>query len=150
MGPPSNQRKYPRHEIYAQQRLLHLTDENQFIKNVVVAKNFSASGFCFRSSRHYEPGLIFFVCGEDDILEDLKANRARIMKAGNYFMAKVIWNRPALDDADPFYEIGCAFLQLKEGNLNSLNLFTRLMNHFTVHEILNGDRNSQIARTLSR
>ncbi len=153
-------RQFARIPVHTQQKLLCLSEKRSFEKNIVISKNISAAGFCFRSSRPFENGKVVFAYFADvdgSIVEDLKFNKARVMKAGNYFMARVVWSRPANTEhkaqraaegealqalpvegvtqtpaIDPFFEVGCAFIKMAEGNNDSVSLFTRFVNHFTV------------------
>lgn len=135
--PMSERRKYPRADVVTQQRIIQSKSHQEFIKEIGVTKNVSASGLCFRSSQTYEQGALIFVYLDEDVLTDLKINRANILKAGNYFLARIIWSRTSESRTDPFFEIGCAFLERSEGDTESIELFTRLVNHFTAEEMTN-------------
>lgn len=124
-------RKYPRLPVHAQQQIFAVSNQSDYMKNVVVSKNISAAGFCFRSQKMFSPGIDLFVYLDDNLLDDLKVNRARVMKLGNYFMARVVWVEASKQSGDPFFEVGCAFLAIEEGNENILDLFTRFINHLT-------------------
>lgn len=128
-------RQFARIPVHVQQKLLCLSEKSNFEKNIVISKNISATGFCFRSSCPFENGKVvfaYFADVDESVVEDLKFNKARVMKAGNYFMARVVWSRPAEGNTDPFFEVGCAFIKMAEGNTDSVSLFTRFVNHFTV------------------
>ncbi len=124
------QRKYPRYNVISQQQVLHLSGK-EISKSRVLSKNISASGFCFRSARPYELEKIVFVHLQAQEVSDLEINRAGILKSGNYFLARVIWSRPASQNDDPFFEIGCSFISREEGNPLTLDLFTRCLNQYS-------------------
>lgn len=128
-------RRFARSAVVAQQHLLFFNPERKIHRDVVVSKNISASGTCFRSLTPIEIGTYVLVYLDENTLDDLRINRARVLKTGNYFMGRVIWNRPSLTPDDPFYEVGFAFLERAEGDPDSVELFTRLINHFTADQI---------------
>lgn len=130
-------RKYPRIEIVTQQRILRYTTQKQFVKSVGLTRNVSPAGVCFRTSRAYDEGDVILVYLDEDVLSDLKINRAQVFKSGNYFMAQVVWFRPSQGETDPFHEVGCAFLERSQGDSKSIELFTRLVNHFTAENLAN-------------
>ena len=59
----------------------------------------------------------------------------RILKSGNYVMARVMWSKPVSCELDPFYEIGCGFIKKEESDVDNINLFTQLINQDTVERI---------------
>jgi len=131
----SEKRKFPRTEIITQQRIIQSNREREFIKEVGVTKNISATGICFRSNQDYEVGTRIFVYLDQGVLDDLKINKGQVIKTGNFFLARIIWSRQSIIESDPFFEVGCAFLSRSEGDAESINLFTRLVNHFTAEEM---------------
>ena len=128
-------RKFPRIDICAQQTLLFLSNENELVKNIVLSKNVSATGFCFRSPISYKPGSTFLVYLSEDVLEDIKLNRAGVLKYGNYFLARVVWNRPLQGKAEPYHEIGCAFFDMIEGRGETIEMFTHLVNRHAAESL---------------
>jgi hypothetical protein len=101
----------------------------------VISKNLSASGLCFQSSSAIHLGNLLLVHLEQDPADDLKANRATVMKAGNYFLGRVVWQRPMLVFNRPCYQTGCEFLARSNGTLATLDTLTRLMNFDTASRL---------------
>lgn len=99
----SEKRKFPRTEIITQQRIIKSSREREFINEVGVTKNISATGLCFRSDKDHEVATRIFVYLDQDVLADLKLNRGQVIKTGNFFLARVIWSRPSTVDSDPFF-----------------------------------------------
>lgn len=128
-------RRFPRIDICAQQTLLFLSEENELVKNVVLSKNVSATGFCFRSPVEYQPGSTFLVYLAENVLQDIKLNRGSVLKYGNYFLARVIWSRPLQGRSEPYYDIGCAFFDMDEGRGETIDMFTHLVNRHTVDSL---------------
>lgn len=122
-------RKFPRRDVCAQQRVLSLSLQKQPVAHVVLSRNLSASGFCYKSGKPVEAGQNLLVYFDDSLLEDLATNKAGVIKVGKYFMAKSVWSKLVGDLSNPYYEIGCSFVGLEEGDDNKLNLFTLLINH---------------------
>lgn len=131
----TEQRRFPRVEAHAQQRILSYSSHNELVKNVVLSRNLSASGFCFRSSRAYEAGNELLVYFDDAVMEDIQVNRARVIKIGKYFLARVVWSRLVPLVSDPYHEIGCTFIELLGGDADKLDFFTRLVNHDMAHRM---------------
>lgn len=128
-------RKFPRREVCAQQRVLSLSLQKQPVSHVVLSRNLSASGFCYKSAKPVEKGETLLAYFDDTLLEDLSVNRARVLKTGKYFMAKAVWSKLVSDLSDPYYEIGCAFVGMDEGDDTQINLFTSLINHDTAKRL---------------
>lgn len=121
-------RRHPRIEICSQQKIISLSPEDELKKDIVLSKNLSASGVCVRSPNIYKEGSLFLVHMDDSILEDIKNNRAHVMKSGGYLLAKSVWNTLSPISSDPFYHIGCAFVELAEKDSDKVNLFLQLVN----------------------
>ncbi|MBI2340734.1 MAG: PilZ domain-containing protein [Deltaproteobacteria bacterium] len=131
-------RRFARTPVAAQQHLLFFNPQKKIHKDIVVSKNLSAGGACFRSATPIEAGTYALAYLDENALDDLKTNRGNILKTGNYFMGRIVWNRPSEKGDDPFYEVGFAFLGRNEGDLDSMDLFTHLINHFTAEQIKSG------------
>lgn len=123
-------RKFPRVDLSQNQRFIHFSPNNQFLKAEAVSKNVSATGFCSQSDQPYSENDIILVYLDDECIEDLRLNRAHVIKSGNYLMAKVIWCEPSKsnDEIRKTFMLGCSFLTLDEGSSTNIDLFTRLIN----------------------
>ena len=128
-------RKFPRRDICAQQRVLAPVSGQPPISNIVLSRNLSASGFCYKSARPVNLGETILIHLDDSVLKDLQVNAAGVMKVGKYVMARVIWSKPIPDRSDPYYEIGCSFVSLEEGDVSHIELFTSLINHDTARRL---------------
>ncbi|MDO8519957.1 MAG: hypothetical protein Q7T11_07340 [Deltaproteobacteria bacterium] len=127
-------RKFPRREVCAQQRVVAAISGHPPVSNVVLSRNLSASGFCYKSPRPVGKGETLLIHLDDSALEDLQVNKAKVMKVGKYVLSRVIWSKPIPDRSDPYYEIGCSFVSLEEGG-SHLDLFTSLLNHDTAQRL---------------
>ena len=125
-----DQRKFQRHSIIVQQQVLHVAGKN-IAHNRVLSKNVSASGFCFTSSQSYDIGETVFVHLNGQVTDEVAENLAGVFKAGNYFLARVVWCR----EGDNNYEIGCAFVGRQEANPLTMDLFTRCLNQYSVDNL---------------
>jgi hypothetical protein len=126
-------RRFPRIDKCAQQRILQLSSSNQLIKNFVLSQDISASGFKFRSPKNYKENELILVYLDDSLIDDLSINKARVMKAGHYFLGQVVWTKPLEDNV--FFEVGCSFMELTKGDQDKIELFTRLMNEDIAEQI---------------
>lgn len=128
-------RRFDRVSLRTQPYVLDGNLECGFAKDLVISKNVSASGLCFRSSKGYQQGQRFLVYLHDDVLHDLQLNRARVIKSGNYFLAQSIWCHPSPSQADPFFEVGCSFVKLTDGSFAVINHFTSLVNYYVAQQM---------------
>ncbi len=128
-------RKYPRWEIRTLQSVMCFSQASQFTKNMVFSQNVSANGYCFRSAQALNEGELVLVYLKDHQLDDLKLNRASVIKSGNYFFARVVRCDVRFVDTELKYEIGCSFLGLDESNSHHLDLFTQLINYDALESI---------------
>ncbi|MBX7149172.1 PilZ domain-containing protein [bacterium] len=129
------QRQHTRFNFRKQHRTVHISSANEIVKNVVISRNMSASGFCFRASHPYKIGRIILVHLKDGQIEDLKINKAKVIKAGNYVMAEVKWSVFISGEAVPIYEIGCSFVDRTTQNKEALETFVKLINIDTADRI---------------
>lgn len=111
-----------------QQKIVYLANHDRSHCHLVESKNFSASGFCFKASKAYPKDTFLLAHHDADFLQELKDNRARIIKTGNYFLARVIWSRFCSSPNEPTHEMGCAYVGLTHGTSKTMELFTRLVN----------------------
>lgn len=121
-------RQHPRFRIKARQRILYLSAQNSFDCNLVVSKDVSSHGFCFRSLKPYLVNDVCLVHLQEEILKELQENSAGLVKLGNYFLARVKWCQGNYQDPDPYYAIGCEFVSLNCHTSQSMDLFMKLVN----------------------
>lgn len=131
----ADKRKFPRSNICSKERVIQVTSANRAEKNLVLSKDISASGFSFRTSTLYPENSLMMAHLDEEVFDDLKMNRAQVMKYGRYFLARVVWSKLLTILENPLYEVGCAFVGLSEGDPQKLELFTRLVNFDTAEQL---------------
>ncbi|OGQ06824.1 MAG: hypothetical protein A3G32_00440 [Deltaproteobacteria bacterium RIFCSPLOWO2_12_FULL_40_28] len=131
-----DQREFPRMNVVTTQHIIRFTEWRSVDANIVLTRNVSASGFCFRSAKSYAAGEYLLIYLNNSVLEEVKENRAQVMKAGNYFLARVIWKRSEHPLSDGgFFEVGCAFVNIVEASLDKVELFINLVNSYTAEKL---------------
>lgn len=123
-----DQRADTRVDFCVQHRILHLEDNEEFTRNVVISRNFSSSGVCFRAPQTFEIGGLCLLNLSKEIFDQLDLSERNIIHNGDYFLGKVVWNQKSPFNDDQFYAVGCNFLDHMECSQDMIDYFTYLMN----------------------
>lgn len=125
-------RKFPRHDVSSSHRILQFIDDGDAKRKIVLGRNVSATGCCFVSPQAYLKDEHILICVDQPLHDDLTVNRGQVVKSGKYVLAKVVWCRPFVEGG---YDIGCAFIELKESREDEIDLFIDLVNRDTIDAI---------------
>lgn len=127
-------RLFPRIEWRSQQQAILLNEKSRLLKNLVLSQDISAAGIRFRSAHSFEGNPLFLIRFENNVAE-LRGNQARVLKSGDFYLAKAVWHHESTTKDDPFFEVGCCFVPQNQGSLEIVDQFTKLINRVVLEQI---------------
>lgn len=132
----SDKRKSPRIPLTSPYAIVHQEIANKIVKDIVVSKNFSVNGFCFKASHNFKTNSTLLISFKNQNVKEL--NTKNTIRVGDYFLARVQWCTPstASDEIEKF-DIGCRFLEKIESDVHLLKNLTQFVNHLTLQEMDN-------------
>lgn len=125
---PEN-RRFPRIPHVTSRQIVHL-DQDGPKKNFILTENLSASGIKFTTHNHLEEGLYFLIYLNDQLMKEIRSlyeKKQSWVKAGDYYLAKVVWVTEIRKDQSVF-EIGAAFVKKDNCRTGEIETLTDLMN----------------------
>lgn len=123
----AEKRRYPRIHHVSSREMIHL-DQNQNPKrNLILTENFSASGVRFTTNESLNPTQFLLIYLNDQLMREINQNNATWVKSGDYYLTRVVWVRPARSHENSF-DVGVEFIEKQKCNLQDLETFTELMN----------------------
>lgn len=122
-------RRHPRTSICEQQRVLHLSQQNQVMGYPVLSKDVSVAGLCFRSPLYLKKGDLFLISLKSVLMEEVRNNQLGLVKLGSYLLGRAVWNSYSIVLDKPAYHIGCSFLKRSDASREVVDLFIHLINH---------------------
>jgi len=128
-------RKFKRHLSRTYHTVIHLTGSGDVQRNQVVLRNISGLGICFRSPRPLDKDTEILIRIEGKLIDDLKENRAEVIKADHFVLARTVWNEEIPTKPDRCYDVGCSFVKMKESTREKIDRFISLMNHYTAADL---------------
>lgn len=130
-----DKRIYPRLSCFSTQQIFLLSPPDFFNRKPVMARNISATGFGFRAPGTFREGQDVLVLLDDERLEDLRENRAQVVKMGRYVLARIVWVTPGVGVSGTLCEVGCRFVGQEEKNPQLLEVFTQAINRDTLERL---------------
>lgn len=128
MVAPEN-RRFPRIPHVTSRQIVHL-DQSGPKKNFILTENLSASGIKFTTHNILEEGQYFLIYLNDQLMKEIRSlyeKKQSWVKAGDYYLAKVIWISKIRKDENVF-EIGAAFVKKDNCRSDEIETLTDLMN----------------------
>lgn len=128
MSGPEN-RRFPRIPHVISRQIVHL-DQSGARKNYILTENLSASGIKFTTNHNLEQGQLFLIYLNDQLMKEIRSlyeKKQNWVKAGDYYLAKVVWANDAKKEQAVF-EVGAAFVQRDSCKSDEIQTLTELMN----------------------
>ena len=130
-----DKRKSPRIQTQAPYSIVHHGAPDKLLKNIVISKNLSATGFCFRASTPFEAKSQMLISFKNQNIENQGFTTENLVRVGAYFLAQVQWCASFQQEDKEIFEIGCRFLEKQEADLPALENFTQFVNHLIWQEM---------------
>lgn len=126
----SENRKYPRIPHVSSRQIIHLDPLQTPHRNLILTENLSASGIKFTTNCRLDSPQYFLIYLNDQLMHEINSlyrDRARWVKAGDYYLTKVVWAKE-IKETEGLFEIGAAFIEKEGCRAEDLATFTELMN----------------------
>lgn len=123
----AEKRRYPRIHHVSSREMIHLDQNQNPKKNLILTENFSASGVRFTTNEPLKPAQFLLIYLNDQLMREINQNNAVWVRSGDYYLTRVVWVRPAKTQEKNF-DVGVEFIEKNKCDAKDLEIFTELMN----------------------
>jgi hypothetical protein len=123
-------RRFPRIPHVTSRQIIHVDMLQNPQRTLILTENLSASGIKFTTNCKLSVSQFFLLYLNDQLMReihDVYQDKKRWLKAGDYYLTKVVWVKE-IDKEAGIFEIGASFLEKECCREEDLATFTELMN----------------------
>lgn len=120
-------RRYPRIHHVSSREIVHLDQEQNPKRHVILTENFSASGVRFTTNEKLTPSQFLLIYFNDQLMREINHNQSQWLRSGDYYLTRVVWVKTSSFDTQTF-EVGVEFIEKQACGVEDLETFTELMN----------------------
>jgi len=132
-------RRYPRIHHVSSREMIHLDQEQNPKRHLVLTQNFSASGVRFATNENLQLGQFLLIYLNDQLIRDINKNHSQWLQSGDYYLTRTVWVRPS-ENSPQTFDVGVEFIEKQKCNPQDLETFTELMNVRMLEHVASTDR----------
>jgi c-di-GMP-binding flagellar brake protein YcgR len=127
-------RKYVRIDCLMAARIVAVENirGSSFKRSAALTKNVSAGGLLFKDSREYRIGQLVMLEVDQDSLDELNNNVARVIKTRGYVLGKIV--RVEAFEQERTWDYGVCFVRIDDLSEDYFEIFQELLNKMEPEE----------------